>query len=317
MTELQHVAFLDTVHEVLWERLSAAGMECVHAEGTSREEVLAGALALCSGVVLRSRLTLDAELFDAMPNLKWVARSGAGLENIDLHAAEARSIQVYSSPEGNATAVGEHAVGQLLMLLHKLAAADRHVREGGWDREGHRGLELESRTVGIIGFGNMGRSFARRLTGFGCRVLAYDKYVSGFDGEFGVEEASLDAVRAAADVVSLHIPLTEETKGMVNRDWIAGFGHPFFLLNTARGEVVQTEAVLDALDGGKLRGAALDVLEFEKRSLEGLADRPVALERLLAHPLAVLSPHVAGWSVESYRKLSEVLADKILGKAAM
>jgi len=311
-----HVAFLDTVHEVLWERLIAAGMECVHAEHVTREELLEGALAHCSGVVLRSRLTLDAALFDAMPNLQWIARSGAGLENIDLQAAEARGIQVHSSPEGNATAVGEHAVGQLLMLLHKLAAADRHVREGGWDREDHRGLELEARTVGIIGFGNMGRAFAERLSGFGCRVLAYDKYVQGFDGVHGVEEANLERVLAEADVVSLHVPLTEETKGMVDQEWINGFAFPFFLLNTARGEVIQTEAVLDALDAGEMRGAALDVLEFEKRSLEGLAERPAALERLLAHPLTVLSPHVAGWSVESYRKLSDVLANKVIGSAA-
>jgi D-3-phosphoglycerate dehydrogenase len=316
MTELQHVAFLDTVHEVLWERLSAAGMECVHAEGTSREEVLAGALALCSGVVLRSRLTLDAELFDAMPNLKWIARSGAGLENIDLNSAEARSIQVYSSPEGNATAVGEHAVGQLLMLLHKLAAADRHVREGGWDREGHRGVELEARTVGIIGFGNMGRSFAQRLTGFGCRVLAYDKYVQGFDGVHGVVESTLAHIQAEADVVSIHVPLTEETRGMVDKAWMAAFSKPFYLLNTARGAVVRTEDLLEALDQNRLRGAALDVLEFEKRSLEGLAVRTPSLEQLLAHPRTILSPHVAGWSIESHFKLSNFLADKILGTKA-
>lgn len=310
------VAFLDTVHEVLWERLSAAGMECVHSEHVTREEVLAGALAHYSGMVLRSRLTLDAALFDAMPNLKWIARSGAGLDNIDLAEAEQRGVRVISSPEGNATAVGEHAVGQLLALLHKLTRSDRHVRGGGWDREGHRGLELEARTVGIIGFGNMGRSFARCLRGFGCRVLAYDKYTSGFDGEYGVEECSLEAIRQRADVVSLHVPLTAETRGMVNARWLVGFAQPFFLLNTARGEVVNTEAVLDALDSGQLAGAALDVLEFEMRSLEGLAKRPAALQRLLEHPLTVLSPHVAGWSVESYFKLSNVLADKILHHGA-
>ena len=230
--------------------------------------------------------------------------------------AERRGVRVISSPEGNATAVGEHAVGQLLALLHKLTRADRHVRDGGWDREGHRGLELEARTVGIIGFGNMGRSFARCLRGFGCRVLAYDKYTSGFAGEHGVEECSLDELLQSADVVSLHVPLTAETRGMVNAQWLAEFAQPLFLLNTARGEVVNTEAVLDALDSGQLAGAALDVLEFEKRSLEGLAERPAALQRLLDHPHTVLSPHVAGWSEESYFKLSNVLADKILGQGA-
>ena len=313
---MAQVAFLDTVHEVLWERLSAAGMECVHSERTTREEVLAGTLSACTGIVLRSRLTVDRELLDALPALQWVARSGAGLDNIDIAEAERRSVRVISSPEGNATAVGEHAVGQLLALLHKLTRADRHVRGGGWDREGHRGLELEARTVGIIGFGNMGRSFARCLRGFGCRVLAYDTSTSGFAGECGVEECTLEAIRQGADVVSLHVPLTAETRGMVNARWLAKFAQPFFLLNTARGEVVQIDAVLDALDSGQLAGAALDVLEFEKRSLEGLAERPAALQRLFEHPLTVLSPHVAGWSVESYFKLSNVLADKILHHGA-
>ena len=313
---MAQVAFLDTVHEVLWERLTAAGMDCVHAETTSRDDVLAGALSACTGIVLRSRLTVDGELLNALPMLQWIARSGAGLENIDLHAAEDRGIQVHSSPEGNATAVGEHAVGQLLILLHKLAAADRHVREGGWDREGHRGVELEARTVGVIGFGNMGRSFAQRLTGFGCRVLAYDKYVQGFAGVHGVVESTLAHIQAEADVVSLHVPLTEETRGMVNKAWMAAFSKPFYLLNTARGAVVRTEDLLEALDQNRLRGAALDVLEFEKRSLEGLAVRPPSLERLLAHPRTILSPHVAGWSIESHFKLSNFLAEKILHHGA-
>jgi D-3-phosphoglycerate dehydrogenase len=309
---MARVAFLDTVHDVLWERLTAAGMDCVHAEAMSRDDVLAGALSTCNGIVLRSRLTVDAALLDALPALQWVARSGAGLDNIDVAEAERRGVRVISSPEGNASAVGEHAVGQLLAMLHKLTCADRHVRGGGWDREGHRGLELEARTVGIIGFGNMGRSFARCLRGFGCRVLAYDKYTSGFAGEHGVEECSLDELLQSADVVSLHVPLTAETRGMVNAQWLSEFVHPFFLLNTARGEVVNTEAVLDALDADQLLGAALDVLEFEKPSLEGLAERTAALQRLLEHPRTVLSPHVAGWSTESYFKLSDVLADKIL-----
>lgn len=309
---MAHVAFLDTVHAVLWERLTAAGMVCVHAENTVRHEVLSGSLSTCTGIVLRSRLTVDAELLDALPNLQWVARSGSGLDNINVAEAERRGVRIICSPEGNATAVGEHAVGQLLALLHKLARADHHVRSGGWDREGYRGLELESRTVGIIGFGNTGQSFARCLRGFGCQVLAYDKYTSGFAGNYGVEECDLEAIMQTADVVSLHVPLTTETRGMVDAQWISHFAQPFFLLNTARGEVVKCEAVLDALDHGQILGSALDVLEYEKRSLEGLIERPATLQRLLEHPKTVLSPHVAGWSVESYFKLSNVLADKIL-----
>lgn len=306
------VAFLESVHPILWERLEAAGMACEHAESVSRESILHGSLNHAEGIVLRSRLMLDAALMDAMPRLQWIARSGAGLENIDLEAAQQRGIRVYASPEGNATAVGEHAVGQLLALLHRLVAADRHVRAGGWDREAHRGIELEARTVGIIGFGNMGRSFAKCLQGFGCKVLAYDKYIRGFEGTWGVQEADLAQLQAEADVISMHVPLTDETRHMVNTPWIEAFHRPFHFINTARGEVVRTEDVLHALDGGQVLGAALDVLEFEKRSLEGLDGRPPALQRLLEHPRTVVSPHVAGWSVESYFKLSNVLADKIL-----
>lgn len=309
---MNKVAFLESVHPVLWERLEAANFQCVHAETLSRSEILAGALSDCTGVVLRSRLMLDAELINAMPALCWIARSGSGLENIDLAEAEKRKIRVHSSPEGNATSVGEHAVGQLLMLLHKLNMADAHVRAGGWDREAHRGSELETKTVGIIGFGNMGQSFAQRLRGFGCRVLVYDKYVKGFDGTFGVEEVSIETLQSQATVVSLHVPLTDETRFLVNAGWIASFSNPFYFINTARGEIVETAALLAALDNHKIIGAALDVLEFENRSLEGLKQRTGVLKQLLDHPRTVLSPHVAGWSVESYFKLSDVLADKIL-----
>ncbi len=309
---MKRIAFLDTVHAVLWDRLTQAGCACEHAENLTREEILTGALADHVGIVLRSRLTLDAAIMDAMPRLKWIARSGAGLDNIDIETAEIRGIHVFSSPEGNATAVGEHAIGQLLMLLHQLAEADRHVRSGGWDREAHRGIELEARTVGIIGFGNMGQSFAKRLMGFGCRVLVYDKYLSKFNGQYGVQEVDMKRLNNEADIISLHVPLTSETQGMVNDQWISQFKKTFHLVNTARGEIVDTGAVLDALDRGQLLGAALDVLEFEKRSLEGLAQRPVLLDRLLKHPRTILSPHVAGWTTESYFKLSNVLADKIL-----
>ena len=220
---MKRIAFLDTVHAVLWDRLTQAGCACEHAENLTREEILTGALADHVGIVLRSRLTLDAAIMDAMPRLKWIARSGAGLDNIDIETAEIRGIHVFSSPEGNATAVGEHAIGQLLMLLHQLAEADRHVRSGGWDREAHRGIELEARTVGIIGFGNMGQSFAKRLMGFGCRVLVYDKYLSKFNGQYGVQEVDMKRLNNEADIISLHVPLTSETQGMVNDQWISQF----------------------------------------------------------------------------------------------
>jgi D-3-phosphoglycerate dehydrogenase / 2-oxoglutarate reductase len=309
---IERVAFLDAVHPVLQERLETAGWVCNHLEELTRQQILDGALATYSGIVLRARIQLDPTLFAAIPALKFVARSGAGLENIDVLYAQNHGIQVFNSPEGNADAVGEHALGQLLMLFHRLRLADRSVRQHLWEREAHRGMELSGKTVAIIGFGHMGRSFARKLSGMNCRVVAYDKYVQGFSGEENVHEWTMEQVWEHADVVSLHLPLTEETHQLVKRDWLLRFKRPIVLINTARGGIVNTAHLLDALDSQRLQGAALDVLEFERRSLEGLSDRPEALERLLTHEQVILSPHVAGWSVESYFKLGQVLADKIL-----
>lgn len=310
------VAFLDSVHPILRERLEAAGMITLACESVSPSAILSGQLSkefgAIHGVVLRSRLRLDGDIFDALPHLKWIARSGSGLENIDTDEANKRGIRVFNSPEGNAPAVGEHVVGQLLMLLHKLQHADDHVRAGLWDREKHRGKELSALTVGIIGFGHMGRSVAKRLSGFGCRVIAHDKYVHGFDGTDGVQEVTLDALKTSADVVSLHIPLTPETKAMVNHEWLHSFTRPIIFINSSRGGIVQTEALNEALADGSVQMAALDVLEFERDSLEGLREQPAALQELFNNPHVVLSPHVAGWSEESYRRLSDVLADKIL-----
>ena len=277
-----------------------------------RDSIMNGALHDVHGIVLRSRLTLDSSLLDAMPQLKWIARSGAGLENIDTESAEARGIRVINSPEGNAASVGEHVVGQLLMLLHKLHTGHQHVQQGGWDREAHRGSELGAKTVGIIGYGNMGSAFAQRLSGFGCRLLAQDLIKRGFHGEYGVEEVELATIFEHCDVVSLHVPLTEITLKMVNTDWIQRFKKPVILINSSRGAVLETTAVVAGLDSGHLQGAILDVIEYEKKSLEGLSARPEALDNLSSDERVVLSPHVAGWSHESYFKLSNVLADKVL-----
>ena len=305
------VAFLDAVHPVLHERLEKAGWVCDHMEELGRQEILEGALKAHSGVVIRARLQLDEALFRSLPALQFVARSGAGLENIAVDYANAHGIQVFNSPEGNADAVGEHALGQLLMLFHKLRIADASVRNNQWEREAHRGVELKGKTVAIIGFGNMGRSFARKLRGMECRVVAYDKYVQGYHGDEGVLEWTMDQVFEQADVVSLHLPFNEETNQLAQQDWLSTFKRPITLINTARGGIVNTADVLDAIDAQEIHGAALDVLEFECRSLEGLTSRSSELDRLLANDRVVLSPHVAGWSVESYFKLSDVLADKI------
>ena len=290
-------------------------MQCEWQTDMNRDSILDGRLANVHGLVLRSRLTLDTPMLQAMPQLHWIARSGAGLENIDVEAANNRQIKVINSPEGNADSVGEHVIGQLLMLLHKLHTSHQHVQQGGWNREGYRGSELGAKTVGIIGYGNMGSAFARRLSGFGCRVLAHDINKRGFDGEHGVEEVERAAIFEHCDVVSLHVPLTEITSKMVNTDWIQRFKNPVILINSSRGAVVETTAVLAGLNSGHLQGVILDVIEYEKKSLEGLSTRPKALETLSGDERVVLSPHVAGWSNESYFKLSNVLAEKILSNS--
>jgi D-3-phosphoglycerate dehydrogenase len=311
----KRIVFLDTVHPILFNRLKDAGLRCEWQTDIDRDSILNGRLADVHGLVLRSRLTLDTPMLQAMPQLHWIARSGAGLENIDVEAANNRQIKVMNSPEGNADSVGEHVIGQLLMLLHKLHTSHQHVQQGGWNREGHRGSELGAKTVGIIGYGNMGSAFARRLSGFGCRVLAHDINKRGFDGEHGVEEVELAAIFEHCDVVSLHVPLTEITSKMVNTDWIQRFKNPVILINSSRGAVVETTAVLAGLNSGHLQGVILDVIEYEKKSLEGLSTRPKAMETLSGDERVVLSPHVAGWSNESYFKLSNVLAEKILSNS--
>jgi D-3-phosphoglycerate dehydrogenase len=313
------VAFLDTVHNVLRSRLEENGYDCKELLNVTREEILEGELSDINGIVIRSRLTIDSRLLAALPSLKWIARSGSGLDNIDTDVADARGITVYSSPEGNRDAVGEHTLGMLLMMLHKLRSGDRSVHSRKWLREEHRGEELKHKTVGIIGYGVMGSSFSEKLSGLGCRVIAYDKYKMGYSSE-KVEEVTEEQFFEQSEVVSVHVPWTMETKGLVDGQWLSKFKNHIIFLNTSRGAVVKTADLLDAMDSGKVRIAALDVIEFEGKSLEGLElgsgdseqEKSEILERLLAHPDVIITPHVAGWTTESYEKLSSVLADKIL-----
>lgn len=302
------VIFLDSVHPILEQRLTDAGYDCIHDYNTPSETIdLNGFL----GIVIRSRFRLSREFLSRFPSLRWIARSGSGLENIDLVACEELGIKVYNSPEGNSTAVAEHAIGMLLMLFNKLRMADREVRSGLWQREANRGLELEGKTVGIIGYGVMGSAFAKRLSGFGCRVLAYDKYKSNF-GDTNVQEASLETLKKESDIVSLHVPLLEDTKYLVNANWIASFTKPFYLINTSRGQVAEIKAILDGLKSNKILGACLDVLEYEETSFEKINLNTPEFNELKELNNVIFSPHVAGWTVESYEKLSSVLADKIL-----
>lgn len=293
----------DRTHEVLPQRLREAGFE-VSVEPDHDYESLVHAAQGCEGLVVRSKVNIDSAFVDRVPSLKCIGRVGAGMEAIDVDYAEAHGVRCLNSPEGNRDAVGEHAVGLLLALLNNIARADAEVRRGMWQRESNRGYELGPLTVGIIGYGNMGQSFARRLSGFGCRILSYDKYHPA--------NASLAEVQHEADVVSFHVPLTEETRHYLDATFISNMAKPFYLINTARGAVVDTKALVAGLESGKVRGAALDVLEYENMKADGLGDMPPSMQYLMRSPRTVLTPHVAGWTVESKYKLAAVLADKII-----
>ena len=263
-------------------------------------------------LVVRSKVNIDRAFIDAVPSLRCIGRVGAGMETIDVAYAESRGVKCINSPEGNRDAVGEHAVGLLLALLNHIAIADSEVRRGLWRREANRGLELGSRTVGLIGFGNMGQAFARRLQGFGCKVLAYDKCLAAGQTIIGTHIVALQQLQAEADVVSLHVPLTDETLHLVDDRFISAMQHPFFLVNTARGAVVNTDALVRGMQSGKVLGAALDVLEYENMNADSLGEVPPSVQWLMQSPRTVLTPHVAGWTVESKERLARVLAEKII-----
>lgn len=306
------VVFIDTVHPVLAERLTDAGFICLDVSKNSRSEV-EEILVDATGIVIRSRFTMDESFLKHAPNLAFIARSGAGMENIDVNYCESRNIQLFNAPEGNRNAVGEHALGMLLSLMNKLHSADREVRNGLWRREENRGIELDGKTVAIIGYGNNGAAFAKKLRGFDVRVLAFDKYKADFSSEF-VEESDMDTIYKEADVVSFHIPQNQETLFLVNDLYLSSFHKPIFLLNLSRGKIVQTSSLVNGLKTGKIYGAGLDVLEYEKTSFESFFENnmPDSFRELLSFENVILSPHVGGWTHESYFLLSNVLADKIL-----
>jgi len=306
------INFVDSVHPVLSTRLTVAGHTCEDLSERHGKELIQQ-LHDSEGLVVRSRVMLDEKLLKHAPKLRFIARAGAGMENIDRAYCGSHGIRLYNSPEGNRDAVGEHAVGLLLTLMNNFCKADREVRQGIWDRVGNSGRELGGSTVGIIGFGQMGTAFAQKLQGFGVRILAHDKYRDGFSNE-AVKESTLEEVLEESDVISLHLPLTPETDHYADAAFLARCKKPIWFLNTARGPLVDTAALLDAIDAGRVMGAGLDVLEFEERSLLGLRDQTSdpTLARLYANDKVLLTPHVAGVTKESYFKLANVLADKIL-----
>lgn len=310
---MMNVLFLDTSHEILWQKLTNAGFRC-YSNYTSGFPELKKDIGEADGIIIRSRLSIDEEFLSHTPRLKFIGRVGAGMENIDTTAAEKRGIQCFNSPEGNRDAVGEHALGMLLCLLNKIRIADAEVRKGYWRREENRGLEIKEKTVGIIGYGNMGSAFAQRLKGFEANVIAYDKYKFNYTDDI-VREVSLEALFEQADMVSLHVPLTSETQGMVNMNFLDKFKKEIYLINTARGKVVNSKDLVNAIKSGKIKGAALDVLEYEKESFESLLEHdnlPETYKYITASERVILTPHIAGWTIESGIKLSSILADKIL-----
>lgn len=306
------VVFLDTVHSILEERLKSAGFTCIDATSISRENCFP-IISDADGLVIRSRFPMDAEFLSHAPKLKFIARSGAGMENIDEAYAENCTIKLYNAPEGNRNAVGEHALGMLLALFNKLHTADRDIRNGKWEREHNRGVELDGKTVGLIGFGNNGQAFAKKLRGFDVDVIAYDKYKHGF-GSADVEEVDMNALFQRADVLSFHIPQTDETRFMANSAFFESFQKSIYVINLSRGQIIRTSALVQALKSTKVLGAALDVLEYEKASFESFFEHDLSpdFKYLLNAENVILSPHVGGWTKESYFKLSDVLADKIL-----
>lgn len=306
------VLFLDTVHPILQERLTEAGYTCIDGTSLSDNECTL-AVADVVGIVIRSRFRMDASFLEHAKSLKFIARSGAGMENIDLGYCENQNITCHNAPEGNRNAVGEHALGMLLALFNKLHTGDKEVRSGKWDREGNRGIELDGKTVGLIGFGNNGAAFAKKLRGFDVEVLAYDKYKSGFGDEF-VTESDLGSLFQNADVLSFHIPQNEETIFYADKAFFNSFAKPIYLINLSRGKVVKTAALVEAMKSEKVLGACLDVLEYEKASFESFFDQDLDpnFKYLLESNDVLFSPHVGGWTTESYFKLSDVLADKIL-----
>lgn len=308
---MKRVLHLDSNHPVLAEGLAALGFKNETDYESPREAVLEK-IGQYEGVIIRSRIPIDAEFLERATRLEFIGRVGAGLENIDTGYASQKGVFLAAAPEGNRNAVGEHTLGMLLALLNKLHTADAEVRRGMWRREANRGHELDGKTVGIIGYGNMGKAFARKLRGFEVETLCLD-ILPGV-GDANARQVSPDEFREHCDVVSLHVPETPLTVGMVDAAFIQGLRKPFWLLNTARGKCVRTQDLVEGLRSGKVLGAGLDVLEYEKSSFESLfgsGEMPDAFRYLIESPQVLLSPHVAGWSVESKERLARTIVDKI------
>jgi phosphoglycerate dehydrogenase len=307
------ILLLDKNHPLITEQLSEKGFVLEEDFSSSYEQVLEK-IHLYEGVIIRSRIPLDAHFLEKAKNLKFIARVGAGMENIDIAKAQELGIKLINSPEGNKDAVAEHVIGTLLVLMNRLFISSNEVKKGIWLREENRGEEILGKTFGIIGYGNMGKAVAKRLSGFGCKTIFYD-IKPNLSDEFATQ-VSLQELQENADILSLHTPLTEDTLYMIDEEFISKMKKNFYFINTARGKNIKTSALVNALKSGKIKGACLDVLEYEKTSFENLETKNEDLEYLLNSEKAIITPHIAGWTHESKIKLAQVIVDKILAFTA-
>ena len=307
------ILLLDKNHPLITEQLSEKGFVLEEDFSSSYEQVLEK-IHLYEGIIIRSRIPLDAHFLEKAKNLKFIARVGAGMENIDIAKAQELGIKLINSPEGNKDAVAEHVIGTLLVLMNRLFISSNEVKKGIWLREENRGEEILGKTFGIIGYGNMGKAVAKRLSGFGCKTIFYD-IKPNLSDEFATQ-VSLQELQENADILSLHTPLTEDTLYMIDEEFISKMKKNFYFINTARGKNLKTSALVNALKSGKIKGACLDVLEYEKTSFENLETKNEDLEYLLNSEKAIITPHIAGWTHESKIKLAQVIVDKILAFTA-
>jgi D-3-phosphoglycerate dehydrogenase len=309
---MKKILCIDSNNDVLHETLINAGFQCDLFWNKSKEELIQ-LIPNYDGIVIRSKFKITKEIIDTAPNLKCIGRVGAGLENIDINYAQSKNITCVSAPEGNRDAVGEHVLGMLLMLLNNLKRADNEVRQGIWKRAENRGYEIKGKTVAIIGYGNMGSEFAKRLQGFGCTILAHDTVKINFGNEF-VTESTLEKIYQEADIVSIHLPLTAETNYYINDAFISSFKKNIYVINTARGKCLNTADLVKNMQSGKVLGSCLDVLEYESTSFENIdvTALPEPMQYLIKSEQVILTPHIAGWTHESNYKMSKIIAEKMI-----
>lgn len=308
------ILHLDSNHPLLIEQLNELGF-INHEDYKSTKLEIENKIQDYHGIVIRSRFKIDKYFLDKAVNLEFIARVGAGLESIDCDYATFKNISLIAAPEGNANAVGEHCLGMLLSLFNNLNNANQDVKSGIWSRESNRGHEIEGKTIAIIGYGNMGKSFAKKLLGFDCKVIFYD--ILDNISDKNAKQVTLEELKQTIDVLSLHLPWTVATNGMVNKEFIESFAKPFWFINTSRGKNIITQDLVDALKSNKILGAGLDVIEYEKSSFENINtnnDLPEPLAYLLQAKNVILTPHIAGWTFESQQKLAQVIVSKIKAK---